>query len=100
MGWSCCPGVCTSGVLQREHRNSRCFVVSCSSLSVMASRSARPRLRAANIDLWVMTGWPSMMLWAFWATEGEIRGGFIARGFGGLFCDFIVGGGVVVESEE
>jgi hypothetical protein len=86
--------------LQREQRNSRCFVVSCSRRSVIASRSARPRLRAANIDLWVMTGLPFMMLWAFWATEGEIRGGFIARGFGGLLFDNIVDGGVVVESEE
>ena len=89
--------------MQREQRNSRCFVVSCSSLSVMASRSARPRLRAANIDLWVMTGRPSMMLWAWWATDGEIRlfrVGFIARPLGGLLFCVIIVGGVVDESEE
>jgi len=65
----------------------------------MASRSARPRLRAANIDLWVTTGRPSMILWAWFATEGEMRGGFIARGFGALFCDIMVGG-VDDESDE
>lgn len=49
--------------LQREHRYSRCLKVSRSSFSVMASRSARPRLRAANMDLWVITGLPSAVPW-------------------------------------
>lgn len=68
----------------------------------MASRSARLRLRAASIDLWVMTGLPSAVLHSLWrgAGVGESRveiflvtGGFVAL----VICDT---GCVGEESEE
>jgi hypothetical protein len=91
-----------SGVWQREHRYSRCLFVSSSSFSVMTSRSARLRLRAASIDLWVMTGRPSAVLHSLWrgAGVGESRiekflvtGGLVALSN----CDT---GAVEEESEE
>lgn len=85
--------------MQREHKYSLCFDVSRPSFSVMASRSARPRLRAANIDLWVMTGLPSAVHNSFWrAFDGESWiEKFVTPNFGALKGD---NGGVEDESDE
>lgn len=94
-----CPGA--SGVLQREHKYSRCLVVSSSSFSVMASRSARLRLRAASIDLWVMTGRPSAVLHSLrrgnGVGESQVERFLFTGGIAALNCDT---GGVEEESEE
>jgi hypothetical protein len=93
------PGA--SGVLQREHRYSRCLVVSSSSFSVIISRSARLRLRAASIDLCVMTGRPSAVLHSLWrgagVGESRVEKFLVMGGIAALNCD---AGGVEEESEE
>jgi hypothetical protein len=67
----------------------------------MASRSARPRLRAANIDLWVMTGLPSAVHHSFRRetdSDGESRvEKFVTPGFKALKGE---SGGVEEESKE